>query len=267
MLTRRLPVVVAAALLLIGCLAAAPGAAAAAGASAPEQPFRPGAWAAPLAGQLKVTRPYRPPDVRWGAGHRGVDLAAAAAAEVRAAGAGRISFAGRLAGRGVVAVVHGALRTTYEPVDASVRVGEVVARGDPIGHLGAGHDAARPARYVLHWGLRRGDTYLDPMSVLGGRPVRLLPRWRAGPSPGAVAPPKAGAAGPARAASTARPATGRPADARAARAGGRGQSWWRRRGSPGDAGTATAAAAVWAGVAATMAGRRRRSRARAALPG
>ena len=37
----------------------------------------------------------------------------------------------------------------------------------------------------LHWGLIEGDgdarTYLDPLSLVGGGPVRLLPLWRDDP--------------------------------------------------------------------------------------
>lgn len=139
-------------------------------------------WTAPLPSPLTVVRVFYPPAQPWLPGHRGVDLAAAAGAVVRAAGAGRVSFAGQLAGRGVVVVVHGQLRSTYEPVAASVRVSSMVGAGDPIGILETGHQPARPAAAVLHWGLRRGETYLDPMSLLAGpKPVRLLPRWRGPP--------------------------------------------------------------------------------------
>ncbi|MEP7055161.1 MAG: M23 family metallopeptidase [Actinomycetota bacterium] len=144
-----------------------------------------GTWRPPLPLPLTVVRAFDPPSVRWAAGHRGVDLAAPVEATVRAAGAGRVSYAGRLAGRGVVVVVHGTLRTTYEPVSASVHVGDQVSAGDPIASLQAGHDPARPAAGVLHWGLLRGDTYLDPMSLLTAPlPVRLLPFWDAGAAPG-----------------------------------------------------------------------------------
>jgi hypothetical protein len=37
----------------------------------------------------------------------------------------------------------------------------------------AGHPGC-PAAACLHWGLRRGEVYLDPMLLLGFR-VRLLP--------------------------------------------------------------------------------------------
>src|SRR3954468_3215546 len=84
----------------------------------------PGPWQWPLAGGPTVVRPFAPPAARYGAGHRGVDLAAAAGTPVPAAGAGVVGYAGLLAGRGVVTVVHGSLRTTYEPVAALVRTGQ-----------------------------------------------------------------------------------------------------------------------------------------------
>jgi murein DD-endopeptidase MepM/ murein hydrolase activator NlpD len=116
-----------------------------------------------------VLRPFDPPAQPWLAGHRGVDLAAPPSTVVRSAGAGTVLFAGRVAGRGVVSVGHaGGLRTTYEPVTATVTVGDVVAGGDPLGRLEAGHPG-------LHWGLRRGVLYLDPLALLGRGRVRLLP--------------------------------------------------------------------------------------------
>ena len=122
-----------------------------------------------------VVRPFDPPPQPWLTGHRGVDLAAPPTTVVRAAGPGTVVFAGRVAGRGVVSVAHaGGLRTTYEPVTASVVRGAVVARGDPLGRLEPGHPGcAAPA--CLHWGLRRGETYLDPLALLGVGRVRLLP--------------------------------------------------------------------------------------------
>jgi hypothetical protein len=131
-----------------------------------------GPWEWPLEGE--VTRDFAPPQTRYGAGHRGVDLAAAPGAVVRAAGAGSVTYAGMLAGRGVVVVRHGALRTTYEPVSAEVRVGAVVAAGAPLGRLEPGHLGC-PGPACLHWGLRRGEEYLDPLALVGAGAVRLLP--------------------------------------------------------------------------------------------
>ena len=36
-------------------------------------------------------------------------------------------------------------------------------------------------RACLHWGWLRGETYLDPLGLVGAGPVRLLPLWRAEP--------------------------------------------------------------------------------------
>ena len=130
-------------------------------------------WVLPIAESAWVVRGFDPPSQRWSAGHRGVDLAAPAGTTIRAAGAGVVTYAGLLAGRGVVAVSHGELRTTYEPVTATVSVGEQVDPGDPIGALAAAGGHCLPS-VCLHWGVLRGTTYLDPLRLLGGG-VRLLP--------------------------------------------------------------------------------------------
>lgn len=132
-------------------------------------------WVLPLAGEAVVTRPFDPPATPYGPGHRGVDLAGAPGETVLAAGDGTIGYAAPLAGRGVVTVLHsGGLRTTYEPVSAAVRAGQAVVAGQPIGTLETGH-AGCPVAACLHWGLLHGEVYLDPMSLLGLGPIRLLP--------------------------------------------------------------------------------------------
>jgi murein DD-endopeptidase MepM/ murein hydrolase activator NlpD len=121
-----------------------------------------------------VLKPFDAPAQPWSAAHRGVDLAAAPFDLVRAAGAGTVAFAGPLAGRGVVSVEHaGGLRTTYEPVDATVREGEPVAAGSVLGILEP--LTTHCGRTCLHWGLRRGDSYLDPLSLIRRIPPVLLP--------------------------------------------------------------------------------------------
>ena len=125
-----------------------------------------------------VVRAFAPPPEPWLAGHRGVDLAVPPGAPVLSAGPGRVVFAGRVAGRGVVSVDHaGGLRTTYEPVDPAVQVGAAISAGQTLGSLSAGHPGC-PAAACLHWGLRRGDAYLDPLALLGRGRVRLLPLQR-----------------------------------------------------------------------------------------
>jgi murein DD-endopeptidase MepM/ murein hydrolase activator NlpD len=147
---------------------------------APVDPVPVGVW--PLRPTPEVVRAFEPPDSAWGAGHRGVDLAGALGQSVRAALAGRVTFASTLAGRGVVVVDHGTTRTTYEPVVASVRVGDVLARGQPIGTLSLAGSHCSPAA-CLHWGWRRGDTYLDPLLLVGGGPIVLLPLTSGAPAP------------------------------------------------------------------------------------
>jgi murein DD-endopeptidase MepM/ murein hydrolase activator NlpD len=161
---------VLAVLLLVPLLLPAAGAVAAPG---PAADVPAGVWSRPVEGT--VTRPFDPPPDRYGAGHRGADLAGAPGSPVRAAGDGVVVFAGMVAGRPVVSVDHaGGLRTTYEPVDAVVGAGQPVARGTVLGTLAGGHAGCAVAA-CLHWGLRRGEVYLDPLSLLEPPEVRLLP--------------------------------------------------------------------------------------------
>ena len=59
-------------------------------------------------------------------------------------------------------------------VTPAVAAGQEVRRGDPLGTLAAGHEGC-PAAACLHWGLRRGADYLDPLALLALPRVRLLP--------------------------------------------------------------------------------------------
>lgn len=133
-------------------------------------------WRAPVGESLRVVRGFSQPRRPWGPGHRGVDLTASSTSTVRSAGDGVVVYAAPLAGRGVVSVSHGSLRTTYEPVDATVRRGDHVLAGDVLGTLGASGSHCAPAS-CLHWGLLRGRTYLDPLTLLDDGPSRLLPVW------------------------------------------------------------------------------------------
>jgi hypothetical protein len=143
------------------------------------QPSAP--WTAPLQGPLLVERGFDPPEQPWLPGHRGVDLLAATGDSVLAAGSGQVVFSGLVAGRGVVSVEHPAtatagqqpLRTTYEPVAGLLPVGSAVKTGEVIGRLES--VGAHCAPTCLHWGLRRGESYLDPLQLLRPPRARLLP--------------------------------------------------------------------------------------------
>jgi len=130
------------------------------------------AW--PLDPKPEIVAGFAPPTQRWSAGHRGVDLLGEAGASVHSALKGTVTFAGPIAGRGVVVVSHGSSRTTYEPVEPGVRPGEEVNAGAVIGTLQSGLSHC-PPRACLHWGLVEGDEYRDPLTLFGQRPVRLLP--------------------------------------------------------------------------------------------
>lgn len=145
-----------------------------------------GPWRWPLTPSPTVLRAFDPPAEPWAAGHRGVDLAAAPGQAVHAAGAGRVSYAARLAGRGVVVISHGALRTTYLPVRASVRPGRSVRAGERIGAVERRPGHCGPVA-CLHWGALRGRSYIDPLSLVAARRIRLLPVWGV-PAPSTSAP-------------------------------------------------------------------------------
>ncbi|WP_242424804.1 M23 family metallopeptidase, partial [Frankia sp. EI5c] len=96
-------------------------------------------WRWPLPAPGTVARAFQAPEHPYGPGHRGVDLSSVPGGRVEAARDGVVGFAGWIGDRWVVTVVHGSLRTTYEPVRPLVREGEPIAGGQPIGLLESGH--------------------------------------------------------------------------------------------------------------------------------
>lgn len=150
-----------------------------------------GSYRAPVV-PLRVLRAFVAPATPYGPGHRGVDLAATApgtapgATPVRAAAGGVVRFAGPVAGRSLVVVVHAdGVSTEYEPLDPRVRAGQHVAAGTVLGLAAGAHGRCAPGR-CLHWAARRGGRYIDPLALLRplGR-VHLLP---SGVLPPAAAP-------------------------------------------------------------------------------
>jgi murein DD-endopeptidase MepM/ murein hydrolase activator NlpD len=143
--------------------------------SAAADPDPVGVW--PLDPEPDVVRPFEPPPDPYSAGHRGVDLAGMPGQVVRAALDGTVGFVGSIGGKPVVTVLHGGRRTTYEPVVGIVERGQRVAAGDALGRLVVTDSHCFPAA-CLHWGLIRGEDYLDPLTLVGSGQVRLLPLWR-----------------------------------------------------------------------------------------
>ena len=133
----------------------------------------------PLRPAPPVVRVFDAPSPNWNRGHRGVDLAGRLDQAVYAAGPATVIFAGLLAGRPVVSLSHpGGLRTSYEPVRASVRAGQRVDANSQIGFLQDGHPGCR-APPCLHWGAMWGPAaradYVDPLGLLAGTTIRLKP--------------------------------------------------------------------------------------------
>jgi murein DD-endopeptidase MepM/ murein hydrolase activator NlpD len=120
---------------------------------------------------------FRPPACQWCPGNRGLTYAVPAGTEVRAAASGTVTFSGTVAGTFYVVVRHAdGLRATYGQLAGSgLRAGDVVVAGSIVG----------PSTSGLHFGLRRGDEYLDPEPLLG----RLVDRARLVPTDGT--PPRA----------------------------------------------------------------------------
>lgn len=183
--------------LLLGSGGPGPSAAATAGAAPPADGSGAGAagppWRWPLAPPHRVLVAFAAPSSRYGAGHRGVDLAGGGddGATVTAVAAGTVRFSGQVAGRGVVSVEHpDGLVSTYEPVAAAVHEGQPVLAGTVLGTLAGPGASHCPGTTCLHLGARRGEEYVDPLLLLGARgPSVLLPPDGSRPAPAAAAAP------------------------------------------------------------------------------
>ena len=151
------------------------GSGAARGSGGPSATAPRGRWTWPLLPRPPVLARFDPPEVRWGSGHRGVDLSAAVKQEVLAPTAGVVTFRGVVVDRGVLVIeTAGGLRTTFEPVDSSLTVGTAVVQGQTVATVAATPGHCAPAT-CLHWGVLRDETYLDPLVLVGAVRVILLP--------------------------------------------------------------------------------------------
>lgn len=136
-----------------------------------------GRWQWPLGGPAQVMHRFEAPSHRYGPGHRGIDITGAGA--VRAVEGGTVRFAGSVAGRPVISVLHSdGLLSTYEPVSTELSAGDRVHAGQVIGELDASAGSASHCapQLCLHLGARLGEDYLDPLLLLGlAGPSVLLP--------------------------------------------------------------------------------------------
>ena len=137
-----------------------------------------GLWLWPVAEPVAIARPYLAPATPYAAGHRGVDLAAKAGAEILAPADGVVHFAGFVVDRPVLSIRHAdGVISSFEPVVALVAAGDEVRRGQVVGTLEPGH-CAQPC---LHLGARLGGEYVNPLLFLGGLRRSVLLPTRAPP--------------------------------------------------------------------------------------
>jgi murein DD-endopeptidase MepM/ murein hydrolase activator NlpD len=126
------------------------------------------AWVRPSRGPL--TSGYGP---RWGRMHRGIDFGAAYGSPIYAAAAGVVTYAGAEGGYGrLVTVRHeDGWVTAYGHMSRIVvRSGQRVTAGQVIAYVGS---AGRSTGPHLHFEVRRGGAYLNPLSFLRDRGVRI----------------------------------------------------------------------------------------------
>ena len=100
--------------------------------------------------------------------------ATADGAPVTSPAAGTVSFMGMVVDRPVITIDHGdGLRSSFEPVHSTLAAGTPVVEGQVIGTVLPGHCSTVPC---VHWGVRRGEDYVDPLQfVMDLRPSVLLP--------------------------------------------------------------------------------------------
>lgn len=129
-----------------------------------------GAWRWPVGPPRTIVRPYIAPATAYSAGHRGLDILVPDA-QVLAPADGTVHFSGVVVDRPVLSINHGdGIISSYEPVTSSLRKGEPVSRGDPIGEAIPGHCSA----LCVHFGVRIDGEYVSPLSMLGEIPYAVL---------------------------------------------------------------------------------------------
>jgi len=162
--------------------------------TAPDPPPVPPLWM-PVAGA--VVRGFDARAGPYGPGHRGIDIAASVGELVRAPAAGRVAFAGPVAGTNWVSLrVAPGVLVTLGPLLDPVAAGPV-GRSAPVGRVGPGHPLPPgeppPAKggsgrepppaqgglgggATLHLSVRVDGVYVDPLAYLADRPrPRLAP--------------------------------------------------------------------------------------------
>ncbi len=158
--------------------------------TAPDPPPVPLLWM-PVGGA--VVRGFDTRAGPYGPGHRGIDIAASVGELVRSPTAGRVVFAGRVAGTNwaTLLVAPGVL-VTLGPLLDPVTTTDRVRLRTPVGRVGPGHAPPPVGRTgtgregaTLHLSVRVDGVYVDPLAYLVDRPrPRLAPLSAPGGLPG-----------------------------------------------------------------------------------
>ncbi|MDE2409290.1 MAG: peptidoglycan DD-metalloendopeptidase family protein [Actinomycetales bacterium] len=131
----------------------------------------------PVLAPAHLMRGFRAPLTDYGAGHRGIDLAASDGAVLLAPASGTVSFARQVNYKPDLTVTtDSGLKFTLEPACSAVPVGTVVSLGEIIGWVCAGayQPHCSPA-LCLHFSARNANGYLSPLYLLGQLgPSRLV---------------------------------------------------------------------------------------------
>lgn len=130
-------------------------------------------WLWPVDGEHSIRLNYQAPVTEYSRGHRGIDLPVDIGQEVRAPAAGIVTYAGNLAGRGVLTLTVGDYLVSFEPITPLVSEGDVVLRGAVVGSVGSGSHCDE----CLHVGVRRKGLYLSPVKLLESLPKAKLETW------------------------------------------------------------------------------------------
>ena len=123
-----------------------------------------------------IARSFEAPASAYGPGHRGIDLRAPAGSLIYAPVDARVSFAGQVAGRGVLTLVPDTpgseWAASFDAIETHLRIGELVSAGAPVG-------VAVPSAHCscLHLGVRWRGEYVSPLLVLGVIPRAVLLPW------------------------------------------------------------------------------------------
>ena len=130
----------------------------------------PSSYTQPVAGV--ITDFFRPPAHVGDRGNRGWEYTVQPGSEIRAAQDGVVHFAGQIAGTYYVSINHAdGLKTTHTDVaDIQVSKSEPVTQGQLL---------ASTASAQFHFGVLRGDEYIDPASLFGCSGEGCQQPWQA----------------------------------------------------------------------------------------